>query len=223
MKLAASLTLAVAVVAAEFPATIRLMPGTPARAELTNTGSQPITAWAFIVSTPTATGAHHETHSADVYLSEVTGKLLGAEPHLNRIMAGESRALPIDAAGAGASVQISALVLQDGTALGDAAAIKTFFDHRAVERDQLRAVAEAFRTVLATKRGAAALTDLKQQLQAAGGQDSVPRRTAVDAVEALLRNAQAGNEEAADRSARAYAEFVSKQYDAAVAHARKKP
>jgi hypothetical protein len=130
--------------------------------------------------------------------------------------------LPVDSASAGATVAISALVLQDGTALGDAAVIKTLFDHRALERDQLRSVAETFRMVLVAKRGTAALADLKQQLQALAGGDSVPHRTALDAVDALLRKAQAGSEDEADRSARAYAEFVTKQYDAAVAHSRKK-
>jgi hypothetical protein len=37
-----------------FPATIRVMPGSPARVELTNTGTQPITAWSFTVATLTA-------------------------------------------------------------------------------------------------------------------------------------------------------------------------
>ena len=222
MKLAATLMLVVAAGAVEFPASIRLMPGAPARIELTNTGNQPITAWSFTVSTPNANGVHHETHTADVYLSEVTGKLPGAEPHLDRIMPGQSRALPIDAASPGATVEIAALVLQDGTALGNAAVIATLFEHRALERDELRAVAETFRTVLAAKRGTAALADLKQQLQALASGESVPRRTALDAVEALLRKAQAGSEDEADRSARAYAEFVTRQYDAASAHARRK-
>src|SRR6266496_2997803 len=159
-----------------FPATIRVMPGAPARVELTNTGTQPITAWSFTVSTPGATGVHHETHTADVYLSEVTGQLPGAEPHLDRIMPGQSRALPIDAASADAGVHITALVLQDGTGLGDAAVLNALFTHRAAERDQLRAVAETFRTVLAAKRGTA---ELQHQLQS-DGEDSVPRRTARD-------------------------------------------
>jgi hypothetical protein len=182
----------------EFPATVRVLPGSPARVELTNTGSQPITAWSFTVSTPTATGTHREAHSADVYLSEVTGNLPGAQPHLDRIMPGQSRALPVDAAGPDASVQLTALVLQDGTALGDPVALRTFFDHRAAERDQLRAVADTFRAVLAAKRGTAALEELRQRLQA-GGDDSEPRRTARDAVDALFRKAQAGSEEEADR------------------------
>lgn len=222
MNLAASLTLAVAVAAAEFPATVRLMPGSPARVELTNTGNQPITAWSFTVSTPTANGVHHETYQADVYLSEVTGNLPGAQPHLDRITPGQSRALPVDAATADAKVELTALVLQDGTAVGDPDVIKKFFEHRAMERDQLRAVAEAFRTVLAAKRGTAALTELKQQFQAAAG-DSVPHRTAREAVDALLRRAQAGNEDEADRSLRQYAEVVAKQYDVAVVHSRRKP
>ena len=105
---------------------------------------------------PTATGVHREGHSADVYLSEVTGNLPGAQPHLDRIMPGQSRSLPVDVAGADASVQLTALILQDGTGLGDPAALKTFFDHRATELEQLRQVADAFRTVLASKRGMAA-------------------------------------------------------------------
>jgi len=205
----------------EFPATVRVMPGSPARVELTNTGSQPITAWSFTVSTPTATGTHREAHAADVYLSEVTGNLPGAQPHLDRIMPGQSRALPVDAAGAEASVQLTALVLQDGTGLGDPVALKAFFDHRAAERDQLRAVVETFHVVLGAKRGTAALEELKQRLQSAGD-DSEPRRTARDAVDALLRKAQAGNEEEADRSARSYADFVARQYDTAAAHSRRK-
>jgi hypothetical protein len=233
MTLAASLSLAAALVVTptfvagqsseggKFPATIRVMPGSPARVELTNTGSQPITAWSFTVSTPTATGVHREAHSADVYLSEVTGNLPGAQPHLDRIMPGQSRALPVDAAGADATVQLTALILQDGTGLGDAAALKTFFDQRAVERDQLRAVADTFRTVLASKRGTAALEELQQRLQS-GGDDSEPRRTARDAVDALLRKAKAGSEDEADRSARTYADFVAKQYETAVAHTPKK-
>jgi hypothetical protein len=207
--------------AGDFPASIRVVPGPPPHVELTNTGSQPITAWSFTVSTPSTTGTHREAHSADVYLSEVTSHLPGAAPHLDRIMPGQSRSLPIDAAGAGASAEITALVLQDGTAVGDPTAVKTFFDHRATERDQLHAVSETFRAVLAEKRGAAALAELKQKLQAGPG-DSAPHRTAREAVDALLSKAQAGNEDEADRSARRYAEFVTKQYDTAVAHSRKK-
>src|ERR1700730_9557540 len=117
MNLAVSLRIAAAVLASEFPAAVRLLPGSP-RVELTNTGTQAITAWSFAVSTPNASGGvQRETHTADVYLSEVTGTLPGAEPHLDRIMPGQSRALPIDAAGPDARVQIIALVLPGGTAL----------------------------------------------------------------------------------------------------------
>jgi len=206
--------------AGNFPATIRVMPGSPARVELTNTGNQPITAWSFTVSTPTATGVHREAHAADVYLSEVTGNLPGAPPHLDRIMPGQSRALPVDAAGGDATAQITALILQDGTGLGDAAALKTFFDRRVAERDQLKAVAETFRTVLASKRGTAALEELQQRLRA--GAEDTPHRTAREAVDALLQKAKGGGEDEADRSVRTYADFVAKQHETAVAHAPKK-
>ena len=204
----------------KFPATIRVMPGSPARVELTNTGTQPITAWSFTVATPTATGVHREGHSADVYLSEVTGNLPGAQPHLDRIMPGQSRALPVDVAGAEATVQLTALILQDGTGLGDPTALKTFFDHRATEREQLRQVADAFRSVLASKRGMAALEDLRQRLQS-GTDESEPRRTARATVDALLQKAKAGSEDDADRSVRTYADFIAKQYETAVAHTPK--
>jgi len=207
--------------AAEFPATIRVVAGTPPSVTLTNTGDQPITAWSFTLTTPSGGSAHHETHAADVYLSEVTGKLPGAVPHLDRVMPGESRALPIDAASTSTTVQITALVLQDGTALGDPTIINGWFEQRAKEREQLRAVVDAFRTALAAKRGTAALTDLEQQLRAGADEDSTPRRTARDAVETFLRKARSGDEEGADRSARAYADFVAKQYDTAVAHSRR--
>ena len=205
----------------QFPATIRVMAGSPARVELTNTGTQPITAWSFTVATPTATGVHREGHSADVYLSEVTGNLPGAQPHLDRIMPGQSRPLPVDVAGADASVQLTALILQDGTGLGDPAALKAFFDHRATEREQLRQVAEVFQTVLAAKRGIAALEDLRERLRS-GIDDSEPLRTAREAVDALFQKAKAGSEDDADRSVRTYADFVAKQYNTAVAHAPKK-
>jgi len=205
----------------KLPATIRVGAGSPAIVELTNTGTQPITAWSFTVVTPTATGVHREGHSADVYLSEVTGNLPGAQPHLDRIMPGQSRALPVDVAGADASVQLTALILQDGTGLGDPGVLKAFFDHRATEREQLRQVAEVLHMVLASKRGIAALENLREHLRS-GINESEPLRTAREAVDALLQKAKAGSEDDADRSVRAYADFVAKQYDTAVAHAPKK-
>jgi hypothetical protein len=99
-------------------------------------------------------------------------------------------------------------------------ALTHFPDRRATEREQLRQVAEAFRTVLASKRGRAALEDLRQRLQS-GNDESVPRRTAREAVDALLQKAKAGSEDDADRSVRTYADFVIRQYETAVAHAPK--
>jgi hypothetical protein len=127
----------------------------------------------------------------------------------------------VDAAGADASVQLTALILQDGTGLGDPAALKAFFDHRATEREQLRQVNEVFHTVLASKRGMAALEDLRERLRS-GIDVSEPLRTAREAVDALLQKAKAGSEDDADRSVRTYADFVAKQYNTAVAHAPKK-
>jgi hypothetical protein len=78
-----------------------------------------------------------------------------------------------------------------------------------------------FRTVLALKRGTAALEDLQQRLRS-GIDESEPRRTAREAVDALLQKAKAGSEDDADRSVRMYADFVARQYETALAHAPKK-
>ena len=76
-------------------------------------------------------------------------------------------------------------------------------------------------TVLASKRGTAALEDLRQRLRS-GIDESEPLRTAREAVDALLQKAKAGSEDDADRSVRVYADFVAKQYaETAVAHAPK--
>src|SRR5919198_6384 len=85
--------------------------------ELRNTGTQPINAWAFAISSPNASGGIHRVfHSSDVYLSEVTGGLQGAEPHLRLLQPGESRTVPVDPLPQDASVQVMAVVLADNSA-----------------------------------------------------------------------------------------------------------
>src|SRR5262249_10774118 len=156
--------------------------------ELHNAGTQPVNAWAFAVTSPNASGGiHREFHSADVYLSEVTGALPGAAPHLNRLMPGESRAFPVDSSPTGASVPVTAVILDDNTAIGDEQTIAAFFDKRVVERDQLKRVVDAFDAVLPSLHGTAALEELAKRLAPAGADaDSVPHRSARDAVSAWL-------------------------------------
>jgi hypothetical protein len=209
--------------AAEFPLDARIAEGSPPRVELINVGDQPVTAWSFAVASPNEQGGvHREIHTADVYLSEVTRGLPRSEAHLDWLRPGQSRALPIDAAPHGARVEVVAVILADGTGLGDAPTLEALFAHRAAERDQLRDVVETFNAVLGHERGVAALQALKARFASGGSPGSVPRRSAREAVDAYLTKANAGSEEEADRSIRMYAAFVTRQYELAVQHAQRK-
>jgi len=224
MTCTVALALATLLFAAEYPVTGRLIAGPPPQVELKNTGTHAVTAWSFAVVSPTPRGTHREVHSADVYLSEVTRGLPRAEAHLDWIRPGETRAVPVDAAPAGASVEIVALVFDDGSAVGDPAAITSVFDHRASERDELKKVVDTFNATMQAKRGVAALEELKQRFAAiAGAQESVPQRTAREAVEVWLQKAAGGAEGQIDESVRTYVAFVTRQYEAASKHAAQKP
>src|SRR5207253_6173402 len=77
-------TTVVALAEPAIPMSARVVAGSPARVELTNTGAQPITAWSFAVVSPNAQGGtHRELHIADVYLSEVTRDLPRSPQHLD--------------------------------------------------------------------------------------------------------------------------------------------
>jgi hypothetical protein len=116
-----------------------------------------------------------------------------------------------------------AVVLEDGTALGDPQTLKAIFDKRVLERDELRKVVDAFNAVLPSKRGAAAIDDLKSRLSASSGaEESTPHRSAREAIDAFAQKAAAGNADEADQSLRTYAAFVQRQYDVAVKHATRK-
>ena len=221
MNTIAALTLLGALVAPTFPVTARLVPGAAPQVELKNTGDRAVTAWNFAVISPTSTGTHREDHSADVYLSEVTRNLPRAPQHLDWLRAGESRTIPVDTAPAGATVEIVALVFDDGTAIGDPKAIADVFTRRATERDQLKKVVDTFNASLQSQRGVAALEDLRQRF-AAGGDESVPNRSAREAVESWLQKAKDAPEDQVEQPVRAYLAFVMKQYEAAAKHSQRK-
>lgn len=222
--LVSMLASAITLSGATFPVRARIVSGSPPRVELTNTGAQSITAWSFAVTSPNAQGGvHREVHSADVYLGEVTRGLPRSEEHLDWLRPGQSRALPIDVVPPGAAVELIAVVLADGTAVGDPQTITSWFDHRQRERDELHRVVDAFNTVLESQRGVAALEALKRRLAVSGdGQESVPHRAAREAVDAYLSQATPGNDDATDRAARTYAALVARQYALAVKHAQRK-
>ena len=223
MNCTVALALTTLIFAPDVPVTGRLIAGPPPQVELKNTGTRAVTAWSFAVVSPTQTGTHREIHSADVYLSELTRGLPRSEAHLDWLRSGESRAIPVDAAPARASVEIVALVFEDGSAVGDPAAIATVFEHRASERDELKKVVDTFNASMQTKRGVAALEELQQRFAAAAGaQESVPQRSAREAVETWLQTAKAGGaDDQIDQSVRSYVAFVTRQYEAASKHAKR--
>ncbi len=211
--------------AGELPLTVtRVVTGPQSRVSLTNTASLPVTAWSVATSTEEGGRIHNEMHTADGYLSEITAGLPGASSRLNRIMPGETRELPFDPLPVDAKVRVAAVVLEDGTTAGDEQAIASIFEHRAKERDALHAVVDAFNAVLPNLKGKEALAALRERLAAAVQlYPEVPCRAAVDAVGAWSQRAAAGgSSDEIDQSLRQYAAFVTREYELAVKHSRRR-
>jgi hypothetical protein len=207
---------------AETPLTAsRVTPGTPGKVQLTNTGSQAVTAWALAVSTTTGDRTHREVTTADGYLSEVTHGLPGASERLERLAPGQSREISFDALPAGARVDVIAAVMDDGTAVGDETVIASIFAHRVKERDALGAVVAGFKEVLAAKQGPEALAALRERFTAlAQRDDSIPCHAALDAVQNYSQSKT--NTDDINTSLQAYAAFVTREYDLAVKHATRR-
>lgn len=208
-----------AAAAADSPLNVSdVVTGPSSHVRLTNTATQPVTAWSLAATTASDSGrTHREVYTSDGYLSEVTHGLPGANARLERIMPGESRQVALDPLQPGAMVDLIAAVLDDGTAFGDEEAIAAIFAHRVKERDALRAVVDAFNDVLPARHGADALTALRERFSAlAQRDDSVPCRAALDAVQAFQQKSGAAE---IDNSLRTYAAFVQKEYAVAQRHA----
>jgi hypothetical protein len=211
--------------AADVPLAIaKVAGGPPYHVELRNTGTKPVNAWSFAVTSPNANGGiHREFHSADVYMSEVTGGLQGADPNLRPLQPGESRAVPVDALPPEASLQVIAVVLEDNTAYGDEQTIESLFQTRIAERDQLVRVVDIFDASIESQHGKTALEDLKRRMDAdTTANETVPHRSARFAVDGWLQRIGPANEDDIDRSVRTYAAFVARQYEVAVKHAERK-
>ena len=207
--------------ATDMPITVsQVVTGSPSHVRLTNTSPQAITAWSLATIAVSGDRTHREVYTSDGYLSEVTHGLAGASTKLERLMPGESRELPLDALPEGATVEVIAVVLDDGTAIGAEPAIASIFATRVKERDALRAVVDAFNDVLPTMRGAAALDALKERLTVLAQRDqSIPCRAALDAVQTYARKT---NPDEIDQSLRTYADFVKLQYEVAAKHAQRR-
>ena len=207
--------------AVEMPLSVSdIVPGTPGHVRLTNTSRQPVTAWSLATTQSSNGRTHREVHTADGYLSEATHGIPGASVALERLMPGESRRVPVDPLPAGASVDVAAAVLDDGTGIGDEEALSAIFARRAKERDALGAVVAAFKEVLPAKHGADALAELRQRLAAlVQREDAVPCRAALDAVQTYQLKT---NAEEIDRSLETYAAFVAREYDLAARHSQRR-
>jgi hypothetical protein len=224
MLLIALLTsVAVAVQAAESPLIIsNLVTGNSSHVRITNSGSQPVTAWSVAAMTEPEPGrTHREVYTTDGYLSEVTHGLPRAAERLERLMPGESRELPLDPLPAGANVEVIATVLDDGTAMGDEDALRSIFANRVKERDALKTVVDAFNQVLPAMHGADALSALRDRFRAiVAREDNVPCHAALDAVQAYQSKGDAAQ---IDGSLRTYADFVTREYQLAAKHSERKP
>jgi hypothetical protein len=221
--LAATLVFATLLYAADFSVSVsNLVTGPVSHVELANTGAQPVTAWSLAITTPSENGGTRRViETMDAYLADVTRDLPRSSPHLDWLRPGQTREIPLDPLPHDATVQIVAVVLEDVTSAGDPQIIKSIFERRAGERDELRRVVDTFNDVLQSKHGVAALQELKDRFaMATGPQESTPHRTAREAVETYLQRATVGNREAAEQSIRAYAALVARQYELAVKHSR---
>jgi len=208
--------------AAEIPVTVSdVVTGASSHVRITNTSRQPVTAWSLAATTERPEGGtHREVYTTDGYLSEATHGLPKAAERLERLLPGESRELPLDPLPPGAKVDVVAAVLDDGTAVGEEKALAAIFANRAKERDALKAVVDVFNAVLPDKRGAEALSALRERFAALVQQnDSVPCHAALDAVQAYERKAQAPE---IDTSLRTYADFVNREYQLAAKHSQRK-
>lgn len=217
----AGLLLASVAYAAEMPLTVSdLVTGAPTHVRVTNTSSQPVTAWSLAATQKSPNGrTRREVYTSDGYLSEVTHGLPGSDERLDRLMPGQSRDLPLDPLPPGSTVDVIAAVLDDGTAVGDEDVIAEIFAKRGKERDALRAVVDGFNEVLPAKHGAEALAALKQRFAAlVQRDDAIPCRAALDAVQQFQRMDAAG----IDAALQKYAAFVEKEYEVAARHAQRR-
>jgi hypothetical protein len=212
-----ALLLAAYLAAPEFPLMAdHLVTGPKSHVTLTNTANQPITAWALAMITHPEPGrTRREIETVDGYLSEATHGLAGAPERLERLAPGQSREIALDPLPDGATVEIAAVILEDGTAMGDEAILAPMFARRVKERDALAAVAQTFAAVLATEHGPQALDTLRSRLDALPNRDEVPCRAAIDAVDTYKQRVADRTPEQLDESLRTYAAFVTREWELA--------
>jgi hypothetical protein len=199
-----------------------LVTGPQSHVRLTNTASQPVTAWSLAITTTSSDSnrTRREVETADGYLSEVTHGLPGSSERLERLMPGQSREISLDPLPDGARVEVVATVLDDGTAFGAEEFLAPIFAKRAAERDALKAVVDTFRDVAAESHGSQAVEALQRRLSALSERDEgLVCRAALDAVQSMSKKTDSAD---IDRSLENYASFVKREYDLAAKHARRR-
>jgi hypothetical protein len=216
--------LVVHLIAAELPLVAdHLVTGPKSHVMLTNRANQPITAWALAVIThPDVGRTHREVETVDGYLSEATHGLAGAPARLERLMPGETRDVDLDPLPDGATVEVTAVILDDGTAIGDESVVAPIFARRVRERDALGAVAQTFADVMTSTHGADALDTLRARLDALSIRNEVPCRAAIDAVDTYKQRVADRTPAQIDGSLRAYAAFVTREWELAKKHAQRR-
>jgi hypothetical protein len=216
---------AVSATAADLPVVAsRLVTGPVSHVELINNSTQPVTAWTLVITTVEKDGrTHRAVETIDAYLAEVTREFAGMSDKVDRLMPGQTREIMLDPVAAGSTAEVTAVILDDGTALGDRETLASVFDHRARERDDLREVVQVFDAVLPSMRGPEALEDLKRRLASpAPPNESAAHRTAREAVDAYLQRSTASNGDAIDQLLRKFADIVRREYDLAEKHSHRK-
>jgi hypothetical protein len=210
--------------AAALPVVVgQLSTGPHAHMTVTNTASQPVTGWAFAVVTHPEPGrTHREVETIDGYLSEATRGIQGSAERLERLMPQQSRDIQLDVLPQDATVEVVAVILDDGTAMGDEAVIAPMFARRVKERDALGAVVAVFNDVLSSQHGPAALDALKERLLALPSRDEVPCRAAIEAVETYRQRGGARTADQLDESLRMYAAFVTREHELAKKHSQRR-
>lgn len=210
--------------AADLPVVARnLVTGPMSRVELVNNASQPVTAWTLVITTNEKDGrSRRAVETVDAYLSEVTRDFPGMTEKVDRLMPGQSRTIELDSAAPGSTAEVTAVILEDGTAAGDPDTIASIFGQRAKERDQLKDVVDVFNAVLPSSKGIAALEEMKKRFETRSSQETTPHRAAREAIDAYLQRANPSNADAIDGLVRQYADIVKREYDLAVRHSRPK-
>jgi hypothetical protein len=202
----------------------RLVTGPNSHVDLTNRSDQPVTAWSIVVTTTGKDGTtRRATETVDAYLAEVTKDFAGISAKVDRLQPGQTREIDIDPAGSGATAEVAAVVLQDGTAMGDEETIASIFEHRANERDQLHQVVDIFERVLPSASGIDALQRLQRGFAVQAGEPESPAHQSTrEAIDAYLQRATPATADAIDKLLRQYADIVRREYDLAEKHSRRK-